>query len=926
MRRAFIVTLFVAAVMCLIGCGRSMMVKHNRETAFTTMKQLYNDHPWLKNTCSDWVLSLNADEKPTYSDLASFPLGNGTVLGINGLSLPLGTVTNLIGPGYQKQGGFFAACVPGLRIDGEKQHLPRQAVEWVKKAGVVHTTLQNNRVILHLFDWVPDDENILWRLAVAESTGQDDLKNVELIMGTANPVTIEDNRLVATRAGNKLQIGCVGQARAQEDGYIPETGEGDTGINLPVGEDIPHLVCPIGMIDKGTGGGKLFYLFFSEEDENTALEEILPSSDQWLASLKTTRNAYKKWHESGLQVASGESKTDDFIEIQKHIIRVQQAERGGFSPMDKYTYTWVRDSVGPVRFFLQCGYYDEVKKYLQYQYLGNAAAKEIRLNLALEVNIDSVDIPDWSEIPVERAEVPSYIVLQHYWYYRATGDTELIQNHWEYLKRCIDGQQVSGRGTLPFHSDETYRFPGYEAFRQGREVDSYVQLECQSADSAFEYVAAAEAMAEMAGRLGRDDEGGDFRTKADFVRNATEKYYWMTGPGREYYAPAMSDFTTERSRYPFASINMRPMWIGYADYDLQQRSNVFNSLKYLWQEDGTVWPAPEFGYYTTMVPGFVLYNLSEVESLLVSSALDQLWEAAEESGGFAEMNTPDNRPAKEIWGKHRCRPWEGGINAHAVVHALMRPDYDAHNNRISVAPRNLASQPSYGAHNIPVGDGVLSVTVVEGNGRAVYDFTASGTDNPPKLDVSLRIPSSNIISVEGPFAQQGGTIARQYERDHFTYVEITGVQLVNEKNVPIEVNFEEQHVTPAMHRPMDNFVYGPPEVAEEADTLLLTWNPGIYAKYRDELGAKMMAFDTKIDWPVIYLRQALIPEPGRRGFDRVILDIASYNGAFKRKGFWEEGRGGQLLDEFRALGGTVEMSKYESKLPPSYRKLPRESD
>ncbi|MFP3904445.1 MAG: hypothetical protein ACLFWB_09430, partial [Armatimonadota bacterium] len=113
---------------------------------------------------------------------------------------------------------------------------------------------------------------------------------------------------------------------------------------------------------------------------------------------------------------------------------------------------------------------------------------------------------------------------------------------------------------------------------------------------------------------------------------------------------------------------------------------------------------------------------------------------------------------------------------------------------------------------------------------------------------------------------------------------------------------------------------------EQAHTLLLTWNPRIYARYREELGAKMMAFDTKIAWPLVYLRQALLPEAGKRGFDRVILDIEDYNGAFKRRGFWKDGRGGRLLDEFRALRGTVEESKYESKLPPSYRKLPREGD
>jgi len=321
--------------------------------------------------------------------------------------------------------------------------------------------------------------------------------------------------------------------------------------------------------------------------------------------------------------------------------------------MDKYTFTWVRDSVGPVRFFTQTGYSEEVARYLRYQYVGNGHMKEIRLNLPLDIPdpFNTFEEPDWSQTTVERAEVPSYIVLQHWWYYQQTADLGLLEDHYDYLKRCIFGQELSERGTLPFHGDETYRFPGYSAYRQGFDVHDYVQMETQSADSAFEFAAAAEAMAQVAELLGNRDDVAAFTEIAGRVRKATEELFWM--PERGYYAPALSDFTTEQHRYPFASINMRPIWIGYAGADDHQRDNALNALKYLWKQGGGVNVTPDFGYYTTMVPGYVLYNLNRLHHQQAQRWVMRVLDAAETSGGFAEMNTPRDRPAEDIWGGGR---------------------------------------------------------------------------------------------------------------------------------------------------------------------------------------------------------------------------------------------------------------------------------
>ncbi len=927
MKRIFGLPL-VLLILALVGCGHRSMIRYNRASNFYTLNQLHSDYTWITDVAEGWrtAIDMDAQEPPSYDDLAAYPLGNGEIFGINGLVVPLGALSNLIGPGYQKGAGFYGACLPAVSVGDRTEHLPAQMVEWVRQAGVVHTVQRGEKVALHVYDWVAPTGGTWYRLVIAENLAQSGLTNVSLIMAMNSPAdATRQGRLVSSRAASCLTLGVVGRATAKSKGFTPDVPEGAEGAqSLASVEGLAHLTCPIGAIEKGQSAGKLFYLTFTGKETEAQAEQAAQQIEaKGLESLVEAYEQNSAWHKQGLVVETPNTRLNDLIEIQKHIIKVQQAATGGFSPMDKYTYTWIRDSVGPVRFFLQAGYYDEVKKYLEYQYMGNARAGEIRLNLGLDLGEPTeIEEPDWSQYPVERAEVPSYIVLQHYWYYQQTGDAELIDEHWNYLRRCIFGQQISERGTLPFHGDETYRFPGYSAFQQGMDVHDYVQLDCQSADSAFEFVAAAESMARMARDLERDDEVAEFEAIAGRIRTATEKYYWM--PDRGYYAPAMSDFTDERHEYPFASINMRPLWIGYAEPDAQQRSNVVNSLKYLWKEGGGVRATPDFGYYTTMVAGYVLYNLVEIDHPLAPLwTLQQVHAVAEKSGGYAEMNTPQDRPAEDIWGKHRCRPWEGGINAHAVVHALIRPQVNAPANRISLSPWIEDEWRVMAVRNIPVGGSRLDLDVYGSVGQRVYELKVQQGEKPPAVDLNMRVPGRRITAVDGPFREYGGRIESRRYADGHTTVRIADIQMPLGEAVPIEIAYEQQE-PPGTGLGTERFYYGAAQVKDTPDTLLLTWNPLTHAHYKEQLGGGLMAVDTKIPWPPEYLRGLLLPHVGRRGFDTALLDVETYSGAFRRPAFWTSGKGAQVLEEFKALGGKVEKAEKTTELPPSYRNLPRE--
>ncbi len=929
MKHPLVLVALIGAI-AVSGCAHRSMVKHNRQSHIYTTRQLLAECSWLKDVAKDWrtTVDLSGSELPGYDDLGAYPLGNGRVFGINGLLVPLGALRNVVGPGYQKQAGFYGAVVPVVRVDAELRALPKQSVEWVRRAGVVHTVQQDESMALHIYDWVAPDSDVWCRLVIAENLGREDLSGVELIMASNSPVeSAEDGRLVSERGASRLTVGVIGAATARSEGLQVPVPEGIYGTQaLTATDGLPHVVCPIGKIAPGQSAGKLFYLAFEDPSEASQLEQTVAKlTEQGLDGLTEAYKSNSEWHAQGLNLGTMSERVNDFIEIQKHIVRCQQHENGGFSPMDKYTFTWVRDSVGPVRFFAQTGYSEEVARYLRYQYVGNARMKEIRLNLPLDTPnpFDNFEEPDWSQITVERAEVPSYIVLQHWWYYLQTADLGLLEDHYDYLKRCIFGQELSERGTLPFHGDETYRFPGYSAYRQGLDVHDYVQMETQSADSAFEFVAAAEAMAQVAELLGNQDDVAAFTEIAGRVRTATEELFWM--PERGYYAPALSDFTTEQHRYPFASINMRPIWIGYAGAGDHQRDNVLNALKHLWKQGGGVNVTPDFGYYTTMVPGFVLYNLNRIHHEQAQKWVLRVLDAAETSGGFAEMNTPRDRPAEDIWGQHRCRPWEGGINAHAVIDAILGPEYDATQNRLRLAPAIGIDERVLGASNIAAGETRVDLEAFASTGKRVYELTAHSSDSPPTLDLRVRVPAQSVREVRGSYESYGGRIAnRVLDADGWAAVEIVDINMEPDEVVTVELEFEQYQ--PTLHGlGSEKFVYGPAEVRGSPSTLLLTWNPEVYKRYKQTLGSELMAMDTKIPWPLDYLRGVLLPEAGKIGPRTLVLDVESYPGGFRDTTYWTTGEGGNLIEGYKALGGKVEKAEGATELPPSYRNMERET-
>jgi hypothetical protein len=904
----------VAAVVLKVTVGSA--ARHNRTTMAITLEELLSRHQWLGHGLDKWrEAAVTTVKMPTEQDLAAYPVGSGQAFGIVGLQWPVGSVTNLIGPGYQKQSGFFGTVVPWVSVGGKGVEFPDESVRWASEGPVAVANHESEKgLLLRVFYCaMPDVPGLQFAISVSNTTHKS-LPQVSLRLTSSLPGwKLQDDRLVLDRGKMRAAIGIVGgRARGVSKDAPPVPPNLPKRVRPVSGDAGATIEYPLGRIAPGRSVVKLGYinLASSAEDEQRVLQTVRGAGFE---VFERVHAAWAEWTADLATVQTDGGKLDQFLKAASYVILSQRDGCGAFSPMHGYTYCWVRDSNGPVRYLAAAGMAEAVAAHLDYHFRACAMLGKIGNNVPLGMDVlRTAPAIDWDKAPVERAEVPSFVILQHYWYWRATGNAPLIKFHWPMLRRCLLGQEVDADGTLPFHGDETYRFPGYELFNSGADIRDWVCLDTRSADSAFEYVAAAEALAEMATALGRGDEAADYMARAAEVRAATEAMYWRADAG--FYAPARSDFSGEMHRYPFANIELRPLWIGYAHADDgRQPGNVLQALGYLAEPKGTVRTTPGCGYYVGMLPGYVLWDLAELRHPGAVKALAGMLAAAEASGGYSEMVTPDDRPADKVWGWHRARPWETGINAEAALHALTGYRPDAANRRAYLRPL-LVNGTKMRVRGLPLGAQAIDLQVSEQKGERRYVLALRGLgDEPVTLDLAVVVWGTGL-QVRTTRAKGGGTL-------HTTpgpswpwaqEVVVSGLILTREK--PLDVT--------ATYRPADvsgewfdavAFHYGAANTPS-AQALVITPSAEQVKAAEESVGGPVASLDTKIPWPADYLRSALLSGATPR-YPVVVLDVDGWPGAFKHKEFWTTGPGGQALRAYENAGGKIERAGKPSPPP-----------
>ncbi len=415
--RRLVIICGLGLLMTMAGCGRWGAARYNREHVALIEEELLSARPWLNEFFPHWQQEVNfAGEKvPGYSDLGCFPIGNGYVFAYEGLKYPLGTLDNITGPEYQKSGGYFGQIIPSLVVRDEPLIWTQQKIRWVKPGGIVNTQSATvNGLRLATYDFACAKLPAIIRVMVASNSGDKTQPSVALALTFTTPALEEiDGDILVTRSERRMRCGAVGtRAIIVEQSLAPELpGDLDKATRpTTIGGNATAWRCELGALQPGESVAKLVYLVFStsESDEQEIIQQI---SQRGFMLLDDTHQYLQDWQNQTVTVDCSDEKVAGLLAIQKYLCAAQQAYQGGFSPMDGYSYTWVRDSNGPVRYLLAAGDFEAVKRHLEYHFKGCAQQQRIGNNLPLDLQFEPDMVqPDWSQVPVERAEVPSFVL------------------------------------------------------------------------------------------------------------------------------------------------------------------------------------------------------------------------------------------------------------------------------------------------------------------------------------------------------------------------------------------------------------------------------------------------------------------------------------------------------------------------------------
>ena len=623
--------------------------------------------PWLLDANS-WSLESGPGEPASVDDAGVWPVGNGRVFAHAGLKKPYNRLQGIVGPTYQTRGdysveGAFGDCWLEVRAAAGTVELPYQSIWRPRNSGVLVTRGFAESLSVIAIDFAPPGVSLLIR--VVEVWGHEALGEggmLTLRVPAARPHRACRGVLTAAyHQGQILVVGMRGKGVTDEPGRlcVPIVGLDREG----------GVVRTIAVLATGSDLATAIALYNQAEHWPTLLDQTGIYWQDWLARTSTPTI----WPQYPLGRTSTERSIADLIELNKVNLKMQQALPGGaVSPMVHFKGTWTRDSNGPIRAFLAMEAMDEARSIIEYHYKASIALGHIPNSAPLDLDINSLDDrDDWSAVPVPHAEIPSFIILQHRWWLEAGGDPDLVHLHWEYLRRCATGQALTGGGLQTFHGDETYlRGSLYSIFpeRAGWPNDliaDHVDQGCApySLDSMIEYVAAQEAMAWMAKCVKRPAESELYARESQTVRATIEERFWMEERG--YYAPAIYPLNGAKHEAPFAPINLRALWLGYhSGHSERARRNLAAVVELV----GFTGITPHCSYNVGTTPGYLLWNLLEVDSDLAPLALANLVHMASPAAEWAEVYGPGGNPhgGYSMESPNRLRPWESGIALDAI--------------------------------------------------------------------------------------------------------------------------------------------------------------------------------------------------------------------------------------------------------------------
>ncbi len=729
----------------------------------------FDDHPGLGD------LSLYAthvsgpvEDRPPPQHRGSHAVGNGRVFSLLGLTDPLNTLHSMVGPRYEKEDYFFADVATVLEADGVEAPFVEEWIARVRGTAVIVTRADTAEHSLYTVDFAPlpdgtdplDVPPAVVRVLLATGIGAGTAALAVRLHPSAEPEDL-DGMAVETLPTD-------GRYRA----YLP------WGCDLK--QDATGHVIELGDVGPEQSAMAVLVVATGESlDELGAIAGTLATADadSWLDQTLAQWDAFSG---RGVQIDVADERVVDLYDGMRVGIRVQQSAAGAVCPMSRYTGVWLRDTIGPTRFFLRAGLHDEARQALDYLYLCASVEGDYSNQCASGLTPDDlVEPPDWDSLGSWSgrlaAEGPSYVPLMYREFAAFTGDMDVVQERWPYLRRAVLAQTIDDEGLQPHSGDETYRVAMSAAL--GHDLNTLYEETAWSANSSFLMAAAADWLAVAASEIGEDDDAETFNELGARARSAMDQHFWLDDG---HYAPFIWYDGPSPETRPYEDVNLKPLWTGaLTPDDPLALSNLAGLREAAGRGDGTVQTPldPEYhefmgfevedGICTGMVPGYFLYNLALVGDPEAEDAFDALHLYADEGGQYTEYQVYDDfSPLAPLYdplgglGDYtaRHRPWEGGINLDAFLVYLIGPMFVEGREAVVLRPHLPDGLSALDARQLMAGgcEGDLSVVRGPEAVSVTLESTAAGS-----FTLQMEVPVPTGAEFAG-WSQVGGADAGEF--------------------------------------------------------------------------------------------------------------------------------------------------------------------
>lgn len=692
-------------------------------------ERLIDRFPWL-NDRSVWRqdIDLRKTPAPARESLGAFAIGNGLVFAHEGLAIPSNRIEGLIGPTHALPAGeTFGDAAARLFLSGEPLDLPIQETMRIRRAPIVVTKAgRPGEVELFTVDFAPPGKAALLRVLFVLNVGGKALRDAEIRVEITSARAFGATLRAEAAGGARLAAGVLGAPPAVS------ARDGEIRIGVP---EIPP-------------GGEAFFLQYlatsASPEEEAALVAALEA--RGIELLGDTRRHWDAFFRTLLDLDTPDARVDDFVDDTIVSIEVQRSRAtGAFAPLVSSREAGLREATGPVLAYLDAGAHEEVRSYLDYA--GRAAASLGRLPDAIPPGFAaaagaSLDEAAWDALPIPRAEVPSWFLLQHAWYARASGDMSLGVAFYPLLRRAFLGQEIRPNGDLPFHGGEPYLRSAAAALFPGRvswpneflAIDPAAGRDGASLDSALLFVTCAEPLRRFAEAAERpSDEIRAYSAISQKVRRNIEGRFFLPDDARSdrtgRYAPALSPLTGAPHEAPLAPVSLRPLFIGYqSPTNRRVVSHLDATIAMLYDAEAGRWrQTPSCAFTTDAAAGYGLKNLAAIDDPDCPRAMKGLLDSASPSGDFAAIHGPDGRPAADgVPGPpRRLLPGRAGLELHGLLSYLVGRE-GAGGSSVELAPRLPAAWAKASYKNVRAGDAAIDVTIEREAGAIVHTFLNRG--------------------------------------------------------------------------------------------------------------------------------------------------------------------------------------------------------